>query len=107
MEDIKVQAASALAAVTPIVVDEDAMLDRTVRTEPMVVKQMSLPSRKEALLARVYDGVDRIPVEDEAYSMGLERVSKVIARLEPKEVKMDCNITAMGILAMFPGVVEK
>lgn len=71
------------------------------------VKQMSLPSRKELLLNRVYDGVDKIPVEDEIYSMGIERASKVIARLEPKEVKMDCNITAMGILAMFPGVVEK
>jgi hypothetical protein len=78
--------------------------------EPVVVEMKPAPmirQKREAALHAVYDAKPPEVIQLEAAGMDLERWSKVVARLDTeKSVKVDANITAMGIFAMFPVAVE-
>ncbi len=86
--------------------------DENGRVLPMTVTQRVVPRplklRKDEIVHRVLDGMAEMPIEDQILDMGIERASRVFQRLwTEKDVRVDANITAMGLLAMFPVVIEE
>lgn len=75
--------------------------------KPIQVTHKSVKQRRERLLHRVFDGVERTDVEAQAATLGLERAAKVISQLDnSKDVKIDHTISAMALIGMFPVATE-
>ena len=75
----------------------------------MFVKQEfnSIQDRVDRRLGAMLDAKPPELFQQEAELLDLDRWSKVFARLNTrKELKVDANITALGVLGMFPVAVR-
>jgi hypothetical protein len=95
-----------------VVTEKELMagLSENGRVMPTVVKQelVTLESRREKICHALYDAMPVERVIAEAEALDLDRWSRIVERLDKRQaVKMDVNISAMGILAMFPVAIEQ
>ncbi len=89
----------------------DLPRDANGRVEPVVVKQESvgdIDKRMDCAIHAVLDAKPPKVIKEELECVDIEKWSRVLSRLyQRKSVKVDANITAMGLLAMFPVVIEE
>ena len=75
---------------------------------PVRVIQRSVGDRKDEALHAMFDAKPPGKIREEAEMLDLDRWSKVLSRLlTNKELKVDANISAMGILALMPVVTTE
>ena len=111
MDDFQAQAHAMLASVEEsptaesMVVGEPAITPMLATIKPAV----SVAMKKEEVLHKAYDAKlkDPVKLEQELECMDLDKWSRFVARLDTsRNIKADVNVTAMGILAMFPVAQE-
>ena len=111
MDEIQQQAHVTLAAVE----DEEVALEPTICEPPItpmlatIKPAVSVAMKKDEVLHKAYDAKlkDPVKLEQELECMDLDKWSRFVARLDTsRNIKADVNVTAMGILAMFPVVQE-
>ncbi len=97
-----------------IVVDEkeamEPLRDEKGRVVPTFVKQQSLTleKRRDDTVHALYDAKPPEIVFEEAIDLDLDKWSRIVERLDKRQqVKIDANITARGILGLFPMVREE
>jgi hypothetical protein len=70
---------------------------------------VSVAMKKDEVLHRAFDAKLKDPdkLDRDLETMDLDKWSRFVARLDTsRNIKADVNVTAMGILAMFPVVQE-
>jgi hypothetical protein len=95
-----------------VVTEKELMagLSENGRVMPTVVRQelITLESRREKVCHALYDAMPPERVLEEAGALDLDHWSRIVERLDKRQaVKMDVNISAMGILGMFPVAIEE
>ena len=95
------------------VVDEKeamaALKDENGRVVPTFVKQHSitLERRREDTVHALYDAKPPEVVFEEALPLDLDRWSRIVERLDKRQqVKLDANISVLGLIGLFPIVKE-
>ncbi len=96
-----------------VVSEKEAMeplRDENGRVVPTFVKQQSLTleKRRDDTVHALYDAKPPELVFEEGRNYDLDKWSKIVDRLDKRQqVKIDANITARGILGLFPVVREE
>lgn len=95
--------------------DQEVALEPTICEPPItpmlatIKPAVSVAMKKEEVLHRAFDAKlkDSVKLDQELEQMDLDKWSRFVARLDTsRNIKADVNISAMGILAMFPVVQE-
>ena len=85
--------------------------DEDGRVTPMRVKQETvgdIDKRMDYVIHAVLDARPPKRITEDLEFVDIEKWSRVLSRLyQRKSVKVDANITAMGLLAMFPVAIEE
>ena len=111
MDEIRQQAHVTLAAVE----NEEVALEPTICEPPItpmlatIKPAVSVSMKKDEVLHRAFDAKLKNPdlLDQQLETMDLDKWSRFVARLDTsRNIKADVNVTAMGILAMFPVVRE-
>lgn len=91
---------------------EDSLCQGQDAMEPIVVEQIPITPisvKNDEMLHLAYDAKlkDRDLLTQQFENMDLDKWSKFVSRIKERQVKVDANITAMGIFAMFPVAVPE
>ena len=96
------------------IVDEaelhDSLRDVDGRVKPTVITSMEaeIRTKRTATINALYEAKPPEVIKAEAELMPLDPWSRVVARLDKEQnIKVDHNITAMGILGLFPVAVRE
>jgi hypothetical protein len=81
------------------------------RVQPQVISMQqaeTIEQKCENVLHAVFDAMPPDKAYQQAEGLDLDRWSRIVARLDRRQqVKMDVNVSAMGILGMFPVAIEE
>jgi hypothetical protein len=70
-------------------------------------ERLSLRKRREEAAHALYDAKPPEKIKEEAEMMPLDKWSQVVERIDkPDTTKLDVNVTAMGLLGLFPVAKE-
>ena len=109
MDRILAEAHAILAEVEGKAMECEVVEEPIVPMLATIKPAVSVAMKKDEVLHRAFDAKLKNPdlLDQQLETMDLDKWSRFVARLDTsRNIKADVNVTAMGILAMFPVVQE-